>query len=113
MRGIRASGNPECASLCDRQTAAAGYPRCERLAGALKLDGKVIATLTCPCTNVNAPDARCPFKTTAEVEQVEVTTGNGWVAPVTESKAACLAALTVGERARIGDIPDNERKPRP
>jgi hypothetical protein len=115
MRGIRTTGRPETTSICDRQAAAAGWPRCHNRAGELAIDGRVVPAnaLACPCPNANTPSATCPYATRAEVEEVEITTGNGWAAPVTESKPACLAALTVPERARIVTVPDNERKPRP
>lgn len=112
FRGVRCATEAASDDMALRQTTAAGYPRCERLAGTLRLDGVPISAsdsrLSCPCVRVNEPDVRCKHATRAEVRSVRLETN--WACPVTESKPACLASLTAPERSAIETIPGSERR---
>jgi hypothetical protein len=93
-------------ALAARIDAAHGLPRCERLAGRATFLGG--AARTCPCTDVAAPDARCPHAARTELAPTRLRDGS-IVVPVRESQAATIAALTAAERLAVVTIAESAK----
>ena len=116
IRGILGT-QATCNALRSRINAALGLPRCELLAGNLKLDGVSIASndprliSRHQCSRADTPHAACPFATRSDNDPIELLTT--WCYPVTESNATVMATLTAPERALIVAVLDSDIKPRP